>query len=247
VSPAPLHAPRPPRLRFAGDALLLLEFEARIAPDINARAIAVAEALAGSHLAGVRDVVPSYCSVGIHIDPLTADLPAIERAVAAALGRLAHAADGPPRPGAAGTPGRVVEIPVCYGGVHGPDLARVAAFAGCSEDEVIARHLARTYRVYMLGFVPGFAYMASVDRSIAVPRHRVPRERVPAGSVGIAGEQTGVYPRETPGGWHLIGRTAVTMFDVAREPASLVAAGDQVRFVRLDAAAFEAGTGGPRP
>ena len=246
MTQASQHGPRPPRLRFAGDALLLLEFEARIAPDINARAIAVAETLADAHVPGVLDVVPSYCTVGIHIDPLSADLPAIERAVASALGRLAHAADGPPRPGPTATR-RVVEIPVCYGGVHGPDLAKVAAFAGCSEDEVIARHLARTYRVYMLGFVPGFAYMASVDRSIAVPRHRVPRERVPAGSVGIAGEQTGVYPRETPGGWHLIGRTAVTMFDVARAPASLVSPGDQVRFVRLDEAAFATLSGGARP
>ena len=120
-----------------------------------------------------------------------------------------------------------------YGGQWGPDLDTVAAHAGCSAGEVIARHSARTYRVYMLGFVPGFAYMGRVDASIAIARHRVPRERVPAGSVGIAGEQTGVYPIESPGGWHLIGHTATTMFDAERTPPNLVAPGDCVRFVPL--------------
>ena len=107
----------------------------------------------------------------------------------------------------------------------------MAARARCSPDEVIARHSERTYRVYMLGFVPGFAYMGRVDESIASPRHRVPRERVPAGSVGIAGLQTGVYPVDSPGGWQLIGRTETVMFDPRREQPSLLAAGDLVRFV----------------
>lgn len=125
----------------------------------------------------------------------------------------------------------VVEIPVRYGGEDGPDLAAVALWANCTPADVVTRHSQRTYRVYMLGFVPGFSYMGSVDPSIAAPRHRVPRERVPAGSVGIAGEQTGVYPIVTPGGWQLIGRTDVAMFDAARTPPTLVNPGDLVRFV----------------
>jgi KipI family sensor histidine kinase inhibitor len=120
---------------------------------------------------------------------------------------------------------------VSYGGADGPDLDAVAAFAGCTPEEVVERHAGRTYRVYMLGFVPGFAYMGRVDPTIAAPRHRMPREKVPAGSVGIAGEQTGVYPMETPGGWQLVGRTRLQMFDASRERPSLLAPGDLVRFV----------------
>jgi inhibitor of KinA len=124
-----------------------------------------------------------------------------------------------------------IDIPVHYGGDDGPDLATVARFAECSEEEVITRHSQRIYRVYMLGFVPGFSYMGRVDPSIAAPRHRVPRLHVPAGSVGIAGGQTGVYPVDSPGGWQLIGRTDTVMFDADRDRPSLLSAGDLVRFV----------------
>ena len=127
----------------------------------------------------------------------------------------------------------VVEIPVRYGGEDGPDLPSLADWARCSPEEVIERHSSRIYRVYMLGFVPGFAYMGRVDARIAAPRRRVPRDRVPAGSVGIAGEQTGVYPIVTPGGWQLIGRTDTVMFDAARPRPSLLQPGDEVRFVPL--------------
>ena len=124
-------------------------------------------------------------------------------------------------------------IPVRYGGGDGPDLEAVAEFAGCTPEDVIARHSRAIYRVYMIGFVPGFCYMGRVDRSIAAPRRRVPRERVPAGSVGIAGEQTGVYPIATPGGWQLIGRTDAVMFDAARTPPSLLQPGELVQFVAV--------------
>jgi KipI family sensor histidine kinase inhibitor len=127
----------------------------------------------------------------------------------------------------------VIEIGVHYGGDDGPDLKAVAEWARCSPEEVIERHAARTYRVYMLGFVPGFSYMGRVDERIAAPRRRVPRDRVPAGSVGIAGEQTGVYPIATPGGWQLIGRTDAVMFDADRAQPSLLQPGDEVRFVPL--------------
>jgi len=135
------------------------------------------------------------------------------------------------------TSDKTIDVPVVYGGDDGPDLADVAAFAHCSPDTVIARHAARTYRVCMLGFLPGFAYMASVDEAIAAPRRATPRVRVPAGSVGIAGIQTGIYPAESPGGWQIIGRTAANLFDHDRTPPALLGPGDLVRFVRAEAVA----------
>ncbi len=205
--------------------MLLVEFEPVIDPVVNERVIALAARLRERRARGVRDVAPGYCTVGIHFDPLQTDLAALEAAIAAEAAVVAALAEVPPRP--------PIEIGVSYGGDDGPDLDAVAAFAGCAPSEVIERHAARTYRVYMLGFVPGFAYMGRVDASIAAPRHRVPRERVPAGSVGIAGEQTGVYPVASPGGWQLIGRTACVMFDPDRAQPSLLAPGDLVRFVPL--------------
>ena len=200
--------------------MLLVELEPAIDPVINERAILLASRIRGRRARGVRDVAPGYSTLGIHYDPLQTDLAALETAIEtefASLASLDAIADRTP-----------IEIPVTYGG---PDLDAVAAHAGCSTADVIARHSARTYRVYMLGFVPGFAYMGRVDPSIAAPRHRVPRERVPAGSVGIAGLQTGVYPVDSPGGWQLIGHTDTSMFDANRDQPSLLAAGDLVRFV----------------
>jgi inhibitor of KinA len=200
--------------------MLLVELEPAIDPVINERAILLASRIRERRARGVRDVAPGYSTLGIHYDPLQTDLAALETAIEtefAALASLDAIADRTP-----------IDIPVTYGG---PDLDAVAAHAGCSTADVIARHSERTYRVYMLGFVPGFAYMGRVDPSIAAPRHRVPRERVPAGSVGIAGLQTGVYPVDSPGGWQLIGHTDTAMFDANRDQPSLLAAGDLVRFV----------------
>ncbi len=203
--------------------MLLVELEPVIDPIVNERAILLAARLRSRGTRGVRDIAPGYCTLGIHFDPLQTDLAAVENAIHAEFSSIESLDDVADRP--------VIEIPVIYGGLQGPDLANVASFAGCSADDVIARHTERTYRVYMLGFVPGFAYMGRVDPSIAAPRHRVPRERVPAGSVGIAGLQTGVYPVDSPGGWQLIGHTTARMFDPARERPSLLLAGDLVRFV----------------
>ena len=203
--------------------MLLVELEPAIEPVVNERAIELAERLRARRAQGVRDVAPGYCTVGVHFDPLLTDLVALENAIERDFAAIANLESIPAR--------AVIEIPVRYGGEDGPDLAAVATHAGCSEAEVIAKHSARTYRVYMLGFVPGFAYMGRVEKELAMPRHRVPRERVPVGSVGIAGQQTGVYPVESPGGWQLIGRTSTVMFDASRETPSLLAAGDLVRFV----------------
>jgi KipI family sensor histidine kinase inhibitor len=209
-------------IRDAGDSALLLELEGVIDPAVNARVIGIAAAIAGKGLTGVRDVIPTYRSVAVHFDPLAADHAVLTEV-------MREAADAAP----AAREGAVVEVPVSYGGEDGPDLPDVAAFAGLSVQHVIERHSSMEYRVFMLGFLPGFAYMGSVDDTIAAPRKATPRTRVPAGSVGIAGRQTGIYPRQSPGGWQLIGRTSLPVFDPSRDPASIFAPGDRVRFVPI--------------
>jgi KipI family sensor histidine kinase inhibitor len=208
-------------IKPAGDSVLLLELgEATIDRALNARAHGIARLVRDRAISGVRDVVSTFRTVAVFFDPLATDVDA----VAAALHQAADAA-------IADIAGRVVDIPVVYGGDVGPDLEAVAAFARCTPGEVVARHAAKRYRVYMLGFLPGFPYMAHTDPAIAAPRHATPRVRVAAGSVGIAGAQTGIYPRESPGGWQIIGRTPLAMFDPARTPPALLAPGDEVRFV----------------
>ena len=211
------------KVRLAGDTLLMADYEPAVDPTVNARVIGLSNALRNRRIDGVRDVVPGYCSLGIHFDPLRTDLAALEHAVRAEAAAIEAAGTLPES--------RTIEIPVNYGGADGPDLEDVARFAGFTTRQVIDLHASTPYRVYMLGFVPGFAYLGRVPSAIAAPRHRRPRERVPAGSVGIAGQQTGVYPIETPGGWQLMGRTAAVMFDPSRSPASLLTPGDMVRFV----------------
>lgn len=213
-------------VKAASDTMLLVEWEQAIDPAVNRRAIHLATRLRERLGHIVRDIVPGYCSLGVHFDPLHTDLAALERVIAEESRAISPDDE-------LDEYARVVDILVRYGGEHGPDLASVATYAQCSPEEVVRRHTSRLYRVYMLGFVPGFAYMGRVDPTIAMPRHRVPRERVAAGSVGIAGEQTGVYPIATPGGWQLIGRTDAVMFDASRESPSLLEPGDMVRFVAV--------------
>jgi inhibitor of KinA len=217
------------RIVPAGDAALIVEFEERIDPLVNARAIACAEGIQAANVPGVRDVVPTYRSVAVYFDPLQTDYDAL----IAVLER--EAGQPPTAPSVARTP---LRIPVCYGGDLGPDLAAVAAFAGIEESDVVRLHAGETYRVFMLGFVPGFAYLGIVDRRIAMPRHATPRVRVPAGSVGIAGAQTGIYSADTPGGWQLIGRTPLKPFDADRREPFLMRAGDAVQFFAIDRAEY---------
>ena len=221
------------RIVPAGDSALIVEFEERIDPAVNARAIACAVTIQAANLPGVRDVVPTYRSVAIYFDPLRTDSAAMMASVNRA------AAQAGPELAAARAP---VRIPVCYGGELGPDLAGVAAFAGLPEDDVVRLHTTTTYRVFMLGFVPGWAYLGIVDERIAMPRRSTPRVRVPSGAVGIAGVQTGVYPAETPGGWQLIGRTPVKPFDASRTDPFLMQAGDSVQLYRIAREEFDAWT-----
>ena len=214
------------RLVQAGDSVVVAELENRIDERVNARAIRLAAAVARAGLRGVRDIVPTYRSVAVYYDPLRVDFTRLS-ALLSHEARAAAGTEEADRPERR-TPKR---IPVRYGGTDGPDLADVAAFAKMSEAEVVARHTGRTYRVFMMGFLPGFPYMGTVDPMIAAPRRTTPRLRVPAGSVGIAGSQTGMYPAESPGGWQLIGRTSIRLFDLTRPNPFLLEPGDDVEFV----------------
>jgi inhibitor of KinA len=205
-----------------GDSCLSVVFEEKIDPDVNRRAVALAAAIERQSRAGIRDVVPAYHTVAVYFDPLRVDRQELMR-------ELGQKAESEGR--SSTSDGALVEVPVHYGEDQGPDLSSVAAFAGCSEDEVVRIHTSRIYRVYMLGFLPGFAYLGSVDPRIAMPRLDTPRLKVPAGSVGIAGIQTGIYPCDTPGGWRIIGRTGVRTFDPAKSEPFLFEPGQRVQFV----------------
>ena len=213
------------RVVTAGDSAMVVEFEERIDPAVNARTIAFAEAVQAANLPGVRDVVPTYRSTAIYFDPLRTDGVAL-------MACIEREAVRPSSLEASTAP--AVRIPVCYGGDLGPDLEAVAAFAKAAEDEVVRLHASAVYRVFMLGFVPGFAYLGIVDDRIAMARRSTPRVRVPSGSVGIAGVQTGIYPAETPGGWQLIGRTPLKPFDASRANPFLMKAGDAVQFYPIE-------------
>ena len=212
------------RITFPGDSCLSVAFDEAIDPAINARCVVLAEALERNRRDGIHDIVPGFHTVTVHFNPLKVNRDALGADVRRAV--TLHAAptveDMAP-----------VEIPVYYGGENGPDLSEVAAFGQCSEADVIRLHSDTIYRVYMLGFLPGFAYLGSVDRRIAMPRLDTPRAKVAAGSVGIAGVQTAIYPFDTPGGWRIVGRAAITMFDLSRPTPSLLKPGQRVKFIAV--------------
>lgn len=218
------------RIVAAGDSALLVEFRSAINEAINARATALAAVLRNRWSSILRDVVIGYCTITIYFDPLRVDARWLESEIHAVALQTSDTS---------GAQGVVVEVPVCYEGELAPDLADVAAFGGCTRDEVVALHSARAYRVYMVGFVPGFAYLAEVDARIAAPRRPTPRTAVPRGSVAIAGGQTGVYPATTPGGWNIIGRTPLKPYDPARVEPFLFRVGDEVRFVPISRELFD--------
>ena len=180
----------------------------------------------------IRDVVPALGGLALHFDP---DFEGSVSDVAAELVERCLKDGLPP----AGDLGRDVEVPVCYDRVFAPDLEEVAAKTALSPEEVAARHIAGEYRVLMIGFAPGHAYMSGLDAKLAVPRRASPRAVVPTGSVAIANEQTVIYPYAIAGGWNIIGRTPLAVFDAKRELPSLFAAGDRVRFRAISAAEFE--------
>lgn len=216
--------PRPtspfPRISPLGDAGLTVTFADRLDDRARDQVMALSNTLRRHRTPGMVELVPAYVTLTVHYQPSEIDYPTLRDLIKGAL-------VGPVEPDRAAV-GRLVEIPVVY---DGSDLAAVAEATGLDPAGVVDRHCGRDYRVALLGFVPGFAYLTGLDPQLVLPRRSAPRPRVPAGSVAIAGEQTGIYPASTPGGWHLIGRTAVRMFDPTREPAALLEVGDRVRFV----------------
>ncbi len=205
----------------ASDQTLLVSFGERITRETHDQVRSLLALLQQAPIPGMRNLHPAYCSVLIKFDPLITTHERVEHEVRKRI------AGQEVQPAAARDN---VEIPVCYGGDFGPDLAPLAESRRLSIDDLIRVHSQAIYTVYFLGFVPGFVYLGTVADTIAAPRLSSPRRRVEAGSVGIAGRQTGIYPCAVPGGWQLIGRTPLTLFQVDREPMSLLAAGDEVRF-----------------
>jgi len=228
-----------PDLIFAGEGALYAVYPDRIDPLVNALVLALFRGLRERAILGIVELVPSYRALMISFDPVAIDDEALVRLV---VDTAATA-----RPDAVER--RTITLPVAYGGAHGPDLEAVARHAGLSTNAVIARHAGALYDVFFLGFTPGFPFLGGLEPALATPRRATPRLRVAAGSVGIAGSQTGVYPVSSPGGWNIIGRTPVALFDPRRgmDAAVLLRPGDRIRFQPMDPESFDAHMAGPTP
>jgi KipI family sensor histidine kinase inhibitor len=229
-------------LEQLGDCALLVQLGERFDAATNAHALATTARIRESRLPGIIDIAPAYASVCVRYDPLvwsdgsgTPPYAHIAGALTALVQEMAALEPQPKR-----DDGVIAEIPVCYDGDFGLDLRDVAGAAGLDTATVIARHCGATYRVAMLGFAPGFPYLFGLDPTLHMPRRASPRTHVPAGSVAIGGAQTGIYPRELPGGWNIIGRTPLRLFDAERDPPALFAPGQRVRFRAIDVHEFAA-------
>lgn len=220
-----------PRVSALGDAAVVVSFGDEIDPEIHKRVRAFAEYLDSTPPSAMVEYVPAFTTVTMIYDPLLRRYDEFKASVEAVLGEVASVTTMVER--------EPVKIPVCYGGDFGPDLDFVAAHNEITPDEVIEIHSGETYLVYMIGFAPGFPYLGGMSSRIAAPRLDIPRGAVPAGSVGIAGAQTGVYSIATPGGWRLIGRTPLQLFRPTARKPSLLQAGDHVRFVPITRAEYD--------
>lgn len=228
-----------PDIRPCGDRALTIEFGDAIAPDINDRVFDLYHRMLASPPEGLTWMVPSFASLLVEFDPDRTSL----RALSEVLLREAEGTADPEERNAAGgmnpegkavpSPRRIWEIPCCYSERFAPDLPSVAEHAGLTEEEVVRLHCSADYRIYMLGFLPGFVYLGGLDPRIACPRLPSPRKKIPKGAVGIGGSQTGIYPLESPGGWRLIGSTPVPMYDPSREDPVFCRPGDFIRFVPI--------------
>ena len=219
-----------PTISPVGDRAISIDFGQVIDPTINRHIRQTIERIKELQLEGIIELVPTYCALLVEYDAMLYSYseicniiePTLEEGMTNTTNELVT----------------VVEVPTVYGGEFGPDLSFVASHNHLSEDEVISIHSGTDYLVYMLGFIPGFTYLGGMDSRIATPRLSSPRTLIPAGSVGIAGEQTGTYPSDSPGGWQIIGRTPVTMYDMSKVQAALLKAGDYVRYVPIDESEF---------
>ena len=220
------------RFLTAGETGLAVEFGNSIDETVNAQVTRLNNWLNGEgKLPGIIETIPTYRSMMVVFEPELVSRKALEAHINAKVESLLNKTEE--------TGGRLIRVPVFYGGKFGPDLEDVAAHAGLSVADVISRHCLPGYLIYMIGFLPGFPYLGGLDKSIACPRLSAPRTHIPAGSVGIAGEQTGIYPLESPGGWRLIGRTPLTVFSGKRAEPFLFRAGDRLQFVPIDQTAFD--------
>lgn len=222
------------KLQPLGDAAVYAEFADRLDLETNEALQALAASLRAMELPWVRDVVPALCGVAVHFDPYH---PALPEAPLEHFGALLEKAFG-----AAGKfedAGRMVEVPVCYDAEFGVDLKEIAQKAGLPVEEVASRHARSQHRVLMVGFAPGQPYIGGLDAKLVVPRRSTPRTSMPLGAVAIAIGQTTVYPYDTPGGWSIVGRTPLRLFDPARERPSLFAPGDRVKFVPIARAEYD--------
>jgi inhibitor of KinA len=210
-----------PKLLPLGDSALLIHFSDQIDLEINQSVHALDALLRAHAVMGIMEMVPAYATLVIHYDPLTLTYKKLSEWVSAEMDRVESDATRKPRR---------IEVPVRYGGASGPDLEWVAAYHHLTIADVIRLHTNQTYIVYMMGFTPGFPYMGKLDASLITPRLDSPRTLVPAGSVAIVGEQTGIYPIDSPGGWRLIGWTPLRLFDQSSDTPFLFAPGDEVRF-----------------
>ena len=206
-----------------GDTAVTITFGADRSAELLFRVHSAARSLKAANIPHVEDIVPAYLALTVFYDPLGTSYEEVSRKLLDACNRATHSM---PK----GAPSREHRIPVKYDGV---DLEAVAVSAGLSVEGVVASHSGRIYTVDLLGFVPGFAYLSGLDAALQLPRRAQPRPRVVAGSVAIAAAQTAVYPLDTPGGWHIIGRTQTIMFDPTRDPPALLAPGDTVCFERI--------------
>ncbi len=222
-----------PRFEPLGDDALLVRFGERIEAETNAQVHTLAARLRDRSPPWLRDLVPAYASLAVFFDadhaPASDAHAVVRESVEALLADPSSRSDG-----ATG----LHEIPVCYGGEYGDDFVDAMQTLGCDAASLIARHSAPVYTVAMIGFAPGFPYLLGLDPALALPRLATPRTRVPAGSVAIGGAQAGIYPRESPGGWRLLGRTPAVLFDAGRAQPALLQPGDRVRFVPIDEATF---------
>lgn len=214
-----------PKILPTGDRAIVVEFGDEISEECNARVLNLYNLLKNAKVDGIISMIPTYRSLLIKYDPLEIDFKKVSDFVETASNA---------KRGEYALKPKIIEIPVAYGGEFGPDLDFVAEYRKITPEEVIQIHVEPLYRIYMLGFTMGFAYLGGMSEKIATPRLETPREKIEAGSVGIAGSQTGIYPLDSPGGWRLIGKTPVRLYDPKRENPILLQAGNYIRFVRIE-------------
>ena len=218
------------RYLVSGDSSVCVEFGNEISPDINRKIRAFKIAVEKSGIPGIVETVPTYRSLLVHYKPEVIGFQAITEKFKSLMGTLDNIEIPPPT---------VIEIPVLYGGEMGPDIENVASHNGKTVEEVIKIHTSQEYLIYMIGFIAGFPYLGGMSKEIATPRLKEPRVKIDGGSVGIAGEQTGIYPLDSPGGWQLIGRTPLKLYDAEREKPVLLEAGQYIKFRAISQKEFD--------